>query len=481
MNSITAPLPRFAVATLAGAAAIALLTFGAQKAELNLSASGSLYLLVVVVVSIVSGFWEATVISLLAVACLDYFFTPPALTFYVADPQNWIALGTFEATALIVSRLSARARIQALTESRHRFLFEKLYELSRRILLLDRRRAPGPLVVPLIAEVFRLDAVALFDAAEGQMDATESCPADLEEMARGAYFNGRSQSDAEARQWQRVLLLGTRSLGAIVLSGGDIDAPTADAIASLAGIAVERARSFDAESRAEAARQSEQLRASVLDALAHAFKTPLTAIRTASSGLLETGHFVGVDAEMVTLIDQEVERLNQLASQLLQTARMDAGAVRIKPAPVPVRDLIDEVVAEHKEQLRGHDLRLSVEPADLTMRADRRMVADAIGQVVDNAAKYSQSATPIDITAAESDGEIIVSVHNEGSTIRPADRSRIFERFYRAEDAKHSAPGTGLGLSIAKRTAEAHSGRVWVTSEPSQGTTFFFALPKEGS
>jgi len=469
---------RFALIASAGMAAVALLTFCAYKLQLNLSTSGSLYLLIVVVVSIRSGFWEASIVSLLAVMCLDYFFTAPAFTFYVSDPQNWVALATFEATALIVSRLSTRARIQARREARHRLLLEKVYDLSRRILLLDRRQTPGPQIVFLIKDIFQVEAAVLFDASEPRVDATGSYSKAMEQLARTTYLNENVLRQTEPATWQRVLRLGSKSIGAIVLSGGELNSSVLDAIASLAAIALERARSFDAESRSEAARQSEQLRAAVLDALAHAFKTPLTAIRTASSGLLETGQLTGDNAEMVDLIDKESERLNQLASRLLQTARIDEAHLKLHSEWFPISSFLEDVLAEYRQQLRGHDVRVSVQPPDLSAYADRQTLASGLGQLIDNAAKYSHEGSPIGIFAQETLDEVVLSVHNEGPAIPPSERERIFERFYRTEESKHRAAGTGLGLSIAKRTAEAHLGRVWVVSEENKGVTFFFALPR---
>jgi len=131
-------------------AAVALLTFCAFRLNLNLSTSGSLYFLIVVMVALIWGFWEASVTSLIAVNCLNYFFVPPVLTWRVSDPQNWVALATFEITALTVSRLSTRVQSQARAEARQRREIEKLYELSRRILFLDRHRAIGPQVLVLI-------------------------------------------------------------------------------------------------------------------------------------------------------------------------------------------------------------------------------------------------------------------------------------------------------------------------------------------
>jgi two-component system sensor histidine kinase KdpD len=113
----------------------------------------------------------------------------------------------------------------------------------------------------------------------------------------------------------------------------------------------------------------------------------------------------------------------------------------------------------------------------LEVHGDREILTAALGQFIDNASRYSTPGTPISIAAEESLGEVIVAVHNEGPAILPADRERIFERFYRAEASRHRAPGTGLGLSIVKKAAEAHNGRTWVVSEEGAGATFFFALP----
>jgi two-component system sensor histidine kinase KdpD len=250
-----------------------------------------------------------------------------------------------------------------------------------------------------------------------------------------------------------------------------------NAVASLTAIALERVRSFDRESRADAARQSEQLRAAVLDALAHAFKTPLTAIRVASSGLLETSNLAEGDAGLVKLIDDESERLNQLTTRLLQMARIDASELRVHDDELSVAALLADVVASCDEQLRGHPVEI-VAAAELRARGDRAMLSTAILQFVDNAAKYSTPGSAILVSAAETDGDLVVSVHNEGPPIQPAERERVFERFYRSNLARHGAPGTGLGLSIVKKTAEAHRGRTWVLSEDGSGTTFFLAVPQ---
>jgi two-component system, OmpR family, sensor histidine kinase KdpD len=463
---------------LAGVAAVALVTGFAFRLHLNLSTSGSLYLLVVVMVSLFWGFWEASVTSLVAVNCLNYFFIPPILTWRISDPQNWVALATFEVAALSVSRLSTRVRDQAKVEARQRKQVEKLYELSRRILLIDRRQRAGAQIASLIQEIFECESVVLFEATQARFDASDSRATDLEELARNAYLQDSSSERADGQLWSHVLRLGSKPIGAIALRGTDLDRLTVVSIASLAAIALERASSFEKESRTEAAHQTERLRTAVLDALAHAFKTPLTAIRTASSGLLEAGRLSTDDIELAALIDEQAEHLNCLATELLQMARIDAAEVTLHRERISVLPLIKEVLARYREQLGDRQIQLSNNAFDLDAYVDREILATALEQFIDNASRYSTPGSPISIAAEENLGEIVIAIHNEGPPIRPADRERIFERFYRAEESQHRAPGTGLGLSIAKKAAEAHGGRTWVVSEEGTGTTFFFALPR---
>ena len=145
---------------------------------------------------------------------------------------------------------------------------------------------------------------------------------------------------------------------------------------------------------------------------------------------------------------------------------------------VRVLTLVEDVLGRYREQLQGRHVGVTDGATGLEVYGDRKILAAALEQFIDNAAKYSAPGSPISVTAEEDLGEIVIGVHNEGPAIAPADRERIFERFYRTEGSRHRASGTGLGLSIAKKAAEAHGGRTWVLSEEGTGTTFFLALPR---
>jgi two-component system sensor histidine kinase KdpD len=460
-----------------GCASIAVLTFVAYKLHFPITTVGFTYLVVVVVASISYGIWQATFLSLVAVSCLNYFFVPPVLSFTVADERDWIALVSFQVCALLVSRLASREQKMARDANYQRIQMKKLYELSRGILLFDLHNPPGLQLVQSIRRIFQADDVAIFDANSVQLNHEGIWSTEEQQIAKTTYLAGQNEDDHDTRVTQRVIRLGTASIGAIAIRG-EVDPLIANSIVSLAAIAFERYRSYEKEASAESAKQAEQLRVAVLDALAHAFKTPLTAICTASSGLIEMGTLGETETELAALIDEESINLNQLCTRLLQTAKLEASSVALRTEPVIVSKLVKDVVADLSGTLKEHPIEFSIEEKEIPLQGDRELLKMILTQYLDNAAKYSAPDTPIDIAVRESNSELLLSVHNRGSLIQMQDRERIFERFYRSSDAKDHAPGTGVGLSIVKKAAEAHRGHVWVTSAEQDGTTFFLSIPK---
>lgn len=454
---------------------MALLTWSAFLLRLNPSTTELLYFLTVVLVALHFGFWQGTVVSVVAVLCQDYFFVPPLFTLYVNDPWNYLTLVVFEFSVLVVSRLSSREQAHARAAEEQRSNLERLYELSRRTLSLDLRQPPGPQLLLLVKEIFELDAVAILDADLDTIDTYGDLPVDSREIARITCYFEINQDDPDSCLSRRVLHLGTTPIGALLVRG-ELDPLTVDAMASTVSITFDRYRSLASETKAEAARRSEQLRSTVLDQLGHAFKTPLTAIRMASSGLLELGHMAPPHTELAALIDEQAILLNDLATRLLQTARLEAEEVSLQRQEIAIADLIEEVVAERSGKLGDHSLQVSISNKSLGTRGDRELLASIVRQFVDNAVKYSYPGSKIEISAEESATEVLIAVHNEGPPIRQEDRERIFERYYRCGETKHEVSGTGIGLSIAKKAAEAHRGHVWVISNQEEGTTFFLSV-----
>jgi two-component system sensor histidine kinase KdpD len=457
---------------------IGLLTYLGYTVQLNLTTASFLYLLIVVAAALFCGFWQASMASVLAVVLLDYFFLPPLFSFSIADPGDWVALTAFVITALVISRLSARELRNAREAALHRMEMAQLYELSRNSLLLDLRLPPGPQLVVLIQRIFVVPAVALYDVNLGRQDSMGDWAPGEENLAKECYLRGVAEGNAEMHTAQRILRTGAGPVGALVVRG-DLNGLVVDALAALSAIAIERHQSFEKEDRAENARKGEQLRAAVMDALAHEFKTPLTAVRTASSGLLELGGLTHSQSDLVELIDGEAGRMNALCTRLLQTAKLEAQEVGLERKEVNIKELLSEVLAARSgdPSSNSNRIHIAIEDPELTVQVDRGLLAMILTQYIDNARKYSLPDTPIVVAAHKSHTEVLISVHNIGSTIPLEDREQIFERFYRSPDQKNTAPGTGIGLSIVRKAAEAHHGHVWVISDDNEGTTFYLSLP----
>lgn len=344
---------------------------------------------------------------------------------------------------------------------------------------LDLHRKPGLQLVEIIRSSFALEAAAIFDADLEEIYKAGRWWPDIENQIRNVHVFGTVRDDKETGLMQRVLRVGELPVGALLLRG-EASAATADAIAGLVAITFDRYHSLANEARIESARRTEQLRTTVLDHLAHAYKTPLTAIRAASSGLAETGTFTEAQSSLLSLIEEQSEILNQLTTRLLQTARLEAEDLTLRAEKLDVRGLIEEAVATVGDPLESVPIKVDVMPDRLSVFGDRNLLRVMLSQVVDNAAKYADARSTVTIRAGERDSGILFAVHNFGPTIPAAEQERIFERYFRSSSVSGSAPGTGIGLSIARRAAQAHGGDVWVTSNVGEGTTFYISLPMEG-
>ncbi|MFP5250384.1 MAG: ATP-binding protein [Acidobacteriota bacterium] len=466
----------FALESTLGVVAVLLVTALAQWSRWLLPVEVLLFLLIVVSIALLSGFWQAVIVSLSAVIG-QAAFSLRDNRFDLADQRTQtVTLLVFVVVALIVSRLSARVTGHAQDAESWGGQMHDLYEFTRQTLQMNLHEEPGPQVVELIHEIFALEAAALFDADLHQVYQAGYWNSDPLEMAQNVYYFETSDDDPETGVGRRVLRLGTVPVGSLVVRG-DTSPLTNNAIASLIAITFDRYRAFANESRIETERRTEQLRATVLDGLAHAYKTPLTAIRAASTGLAEMGRLSPGQAELVSLINEQTDALNELTTRLLQTARLDSGQITIHATPVSVSEIVEEVLLTLKDRLASMKVRTAFEDENLVLNCDRQLLTMLLMQYVDNACKYSILGTTITVRVAATKTEAIFSVHSYGSVIPVADRERIFERYYRSSKASNRASGTGIGLSVARRVAQVHGGHVWVTSGEEEGTTFYAAIP----
>jgi two-component system sensor histidine kinase KdpD len=474
---INKPIARKSVEYLAGMAIAFAVTYAAFRLHVTLPAISCVYLLMVVLTALHWGIREATAATIASFLLLDYFFTEPLFSLRMENSANWIALGTFELVGLVVSHLSVRVRQEAAIASEERRNIRRLYELSRFVLLLDRDEPPGQQIALFIQRAIGVESVALFDPSSAQTDEAGVAIPQVRDLARDTWVRDSAFSGNGEHTWARLLRVDGRSIGAIAMRGQDLNPLVVDTTASIAAIALERSRTLESQARAEAARQSDRLRTAVLDALAHAFKTPLTAIRAASSGLLEMGSLQPPEADLIALIDSESVHLTDLATRLLQTARLDKSDISVCREECSIASLIHGTLERLPAGFEGHKVDLEIPCRDARIRGNSELIVVALLQLVDNALKYSTPGSQVTIKAGLAPREVVISVHNRGPAIGPEDRQHIFDRFYRARGTEHLAPGTGLGLSITRKIAEAHGGRTWVVSDERDGTTFFFALP----
>ena len=466
----------FALECALGIVAVILVAAFAHWSGWLLPVAVVLYLLIVVPTALLCGFWQAVIVSLSAVVVHSY-LTSRQLQFNpAADPANSVTLVVFVLVALVVSRLSARVTGHAKEAESWGGQMHDLYEFTRRTLQMNLHVEPGPQLAELVHEIFALEAVAVFDADLHDVYQAGLWDADPQEVAQNVYYFETSDDDPATGLGRRVVRLGSVPVGSLVVRG-ETSPLTNNAIASLIAITFDRYRAFANESRIETERRTEQLRATVLDSLAHAYKTPLTAIRAASTGLGEMGRLSPGQADLVALIDEQTDLLNDLTNRLLTTARLDAGEVAIHAVPVGVGSLIEEVVAGLRERLASMKVLIDLPDDDLVVCCDHQLMVMLLTQYVDNACKYSIFGTTVTIRVTHANAEAIFSVHSYGPVIPMSDRERIFDRYFRSSTYSNRAAGTGIGLSVAKRVALIHGGYVWVTSDEIEGTTFFAAIP----
>ena len=447
--------------------------------SVNATTAGFAYLLGVLWIATTWGIVEAVLASTVAMLCFNYFFLPPIGRLVIADPQNWVALFSFLATALVASHLSDRAKKQALEARSHQRDMEQLYALSRAILLSHPDHSTGRQVAIQIARIFDCQAVALYDAPSGEVYSGGSEDlTGIESKLKQAVLQAMPLHEAGSDLLVAPVTLGGRPIGSLALSRGSLSDGALQALLNLVAIALERVRSEETANRAEVARQSEEFKSTLLDAIAHEFKTPLTSIKAASTSLLsEGGAMPATWRELTTIIDEETDRLSLLVSDAVRMAQIDAGKIRLERRRVGIRELCEGALAHFGERLEGRTLSNSIGGELPLVLVDKDLIQLALRQLIDNALKYSAPASPLEISAQAEGDRVLILLRDRGPGIPEKYLDRIFEKFYRKDSGKQHIPGSGLGLHIAREIVRAHGGDLWAKSEPGHGSEFCMALP----
>ena len=454
------------------------------------------FLLVVLLVAATSRLWTAVATSIAAMLLFNFFFLPPVGTLTIADPQNWVALFAFLAVSLVASNLSSAARARAQEALVRRDEMTRLFDLSRDVLLMTDSREAIAQLARSIARRFDLSYVAIclpgslgWDIAEGgamslALDQSQlqlafaGATHTLEFDARQRTYSGHRTMAVDGQVVSIVpLRLGTKPVGLLAAAGRPVDPGSLDVLAGVVAIAIERVQFLQERKAAELARQSEELKSALLASLGHDLRTPLTAIRVAASNLQASWLSEAERREQSQLVLAEVERLTRLFQNILDMARIDAGAVATELQWVHPAQIID-AAREHVEHALGrHPVEVAIE-TDVLVRLDPRLTSAALAHLLENAAKYSADSAAIDVHAGVADRELSITVRDHGPGISAADLPRLFERFYRGAQAK-GVSGTGMGLSIVRGLLAVEQGRVWAENCPDGGARFTIAVPVE--
>jgi two-component system, OmpR family, sensor histidine kinase KdpD len=466
------------IATVLGiVAAITLVCF--RLIPVNATTAGFAYLVSVLFIASRWGLTEALVASFGSVACFNYFFLPPVRTFTIADPQNWVALFAFLVTSVTASRFSEQAKRRTLEALDRQREMEKLYALSRAILLIDPVHPMPKQLALQVAQSFGATAVALYDRSSGEF--YRSGPEDYRDtndQLRQAALDGTFFRDEAGHRAVTAIRLGAQPIGSLGVQGVDLSDSAFQGLANLVAIGLERTRAQDAASLAEAARRSDELKSTLLDALAHEFKTPLTSIKAASTSLLSSNTLKPEQQrELISIVDEETDRLSVLVTEAIQMARIEAGRVILRREGHGVDELIDSVLRKLKPVVTERSIERNIASGLPAVWVDGELMEVALRQLIDNAIKYSPHGSPVSVSAESIDGRVILSIADHGPGIAESEQGRIFEKFYRAEASRHQIPGAGLGLVIAREIVHAHGGEIWVDSKPGEGSTFHFTLP----
>jgi two-component system, OmpR family, sensor histidine kinase KdpD len=450
-----------------------------RLAPVNPTTVALTFLVAVLIISARWGLQYSIFLAVAATLAFNYFFLPPYGTFTIADPQNWVALVAFLATAVIASELSEKARRQAVAANQRRKEIERLYGFSQQLLTTENLPELLNLLPRFVVEGFGARAAALFVTGRPDIYRSDPNTQELEaEHLRSVAARGEPTLDIAHQLCFAPLRLGVKSAGALGLSGATPSRETLEALGTLIAIAIERTGAVENLSRAEASRESEKLRTAILDSVTHEFRTPLTGIKASVTTMLADPNLeLSQRHELLSVINEEADRLNHLVGEAAEMSQLDAHQVELHREPHSIGDAIARAMEEAKQRLATHPVTLQIADGLPLVSFDLERVTSVVVQLLENAAKYSPAGSPIRVTAESDDNKVAVSVADQGPGIDDFEQGLVFDKFYRGKNERYRVQGTGLGLAIAKAVVEAHGGTIGLTSQTGHGSVFRFTLP----
>lgn len=503
------------------AAAVVLASLGAAAVRhllnIDIVNISLIYLIVVVAVATLWGLWPALLASLLAVVALDLLFVKPFGTLQVANPGDWLTLLFFLAIAALTGRLAAGAQERAEEARRRERSTAVLYDLSTALIAEGDLTVILPGIAHRVAGTFALDAChILLPGADRQLhvvagfgpweDANgramqailqqvlkDGRPAAVHEptIVDGDRHSpaGQALRRAHGAPWAALYLpltvAGTgvgvmrvaRSRGAG--SFGEEEERLLATFAHQAALAIDKANLAEQARHAAALEEADRIKTALLSSVSHDLRSPLAAIKTAVTGLLDPGAALdGADrAELLAAIDEETDRLAHLVANLLDLSRIQGGALRPRKEWADLAEIVAAVVDRLAPRLPGHPIEVALPDELPLLPCDYARVDQVLSNLIENAAAYAPPGTPIAITAQSQEGGVLVRVQDHGPGIAALEQERVFEPFYRGAATEGLHTGSGLGLAICRGIVEAHGG--WIRVDPAEtaGASVAFWLP----
>ncbi len=461
-----------------GLALAAIVAFDRLVLHANPTTVALSLLLLILFIAANWGLRFAIVTSIVATAAYNFFFLPPVDTFTISDPQNLLALVVFLITAVFASRSSDRIREESLEARRRQEELEVLYRLSRALLQTDElvhltNSIPVSVAVATGARAvlfYLLDGDRMYRS--GIEWPTQLGTAELKELSHAP---GPTSSSGEAESIV-PLRSGVKPRGVLIVRGVALSLQTLDALGGLVSVSLDRAQAVAEVTTAEAGKESERLRGMMLDSITHELRTPLTGIKGAVSALLGSEMSRDSSREMLTVIDEESDRLNRLVAQAVEMAQLDTQEVRMSIAPHQIGPILHDAVDGVKAALATHEVAVRLPDHLPRVEADPVWVQKLLGNLLENAAKYSATGEPIVVSVERRADLLAISVADRGLGIDAMEQSLIFDKFYRASNRSQGTSGTGMGLAICRAIAETHGGILSVTSQTGRGSVFTFTL-----
>lgn len=457
-----------------------------------------LFLLVVLLTAMRFGRAPSVTATCVGVAAFDFFFVPPRFDFAVSDVQYLVTFGVMLAVGLITGHLTAGLRFQARAASQRERRVRALYEFARELSgalaasqVFESSRA-------VIQNAFGARATLLVPDADGRLGMPPAddggpaapTPADVDlGVAQWAFDHaqpaGRGTDTLPASALFYLPLVApmrTRGVLAIAPEGGRwVLAPEQrgqlDALGALAAIALERVHYVEVAQAALVSMESERLRNSLLAALSHDLRTPLTALVGLSETLLrgEPALADGPQALAQSLHDEAV-RMATLVANLLDMARIESGEVRFNLEWQALEEVVGSALRACGAALRQHTVTVRLAPDLPLLRFDAVLIERVLCNLVENAAKYTPAGSRIEVGASRRGDWIDVMVYEDGPGLRPGSEESVFEKFTRGE-RESALPGVGLGLAICRAIVQAHGGTIRACASPLGGAGFVFSLP----